>query len=256
MLIAIDIGNTQITIGVYDKKELCFLSRIAALPAYTCDQYAVEIKNILGLYGCAFTKITGAIISSVVPAVGNSVSLALKKLCGITPLIIGPGIKTGLNIRIENPAQLGGDLVVGAVAAIALYPLPSIIFDFGTATKISVLDRNGSFLGCAITAGINISIDALAARTATLPKIVAGVPKNIIGTNSVESMKSGLIYGNTALIDDMSSRIERELGEKATVILTGGMAHLLKDHCMREVIFTDSLLLEGLRIVYEKNQIL
>lgn len=254
MLIAIDIGNTQIKIGVYDKKELCFSSNIASLHEYTCDQYAIEIKNILYLYGCKFTKITGAIVSSVVPSVGNSVILAIKKLCGITPLMIGPGIKTGLNIKIDNPAQLGGDLVVGAVAAIALYPLPSIIFDFGTATKISVLDRNGSFLGCAITAGINISIDALAERTATLPKIVADVPKNIIGTNSVESMRSGLIYGNTALIDNMTARIERELGEKATIILTGGMAHLLKEYCMREVIFTDSLLLEGLRIIYEKNQ--
>lgn len=252
----IDIGNTQITMGVYDKKELRFISHIAALHAYTCDQYAIEIKNILNLYDCDFKAVTGAIISSVVPSVGNSVNRAVKKLCGINPLIIGPGIKTGLNIKIENPAQLGGDLVAGAVAAIALYPLPSIIFDFGTATKISVLDKNGSFLGCAITAGINISIDALATRTATLPKIAAEIPKNVIGTNSAESMKSGLIYGNTALIDNMSARIERELGEKATVILTGGMAHLLKEHCTREVIFTDSLLLEGLRIVYEKNQTL
>lgn len=254
MLLAIDIGNTQITLGVYDKKALRFLSRIGTSHTNTCDQYAVEIRNILDLYDYTPKHITGAIISSVVPPVGDSVSLAVKKLCDITPMIIGPGIKTGLNIKIDNPAQLGADLVVGAVAAIALYPLPSIIFDFGTATKISVLGKDGSFLGCAIAAGIAVSIDALSARTASLPKIVAGVPKNVIGTNTVESMKSGLIYGGTALIDNMSERIEKELGEKATLILTGGMAHLVNGQCARKVIYTDSLLLDGLRMVCEKNQ--
>ncbi len=254
MIITIDIGNTQITIGLYDNRKLCLISRIATSHTQTCDQYAIEIKNILALYNYTPKQISGAIISSVVPSVGSNVKLAIKKLCNISPLVVGPGIKTGLKIKIDDPAQLGGDLVVGAVAAIAMYPLPSIIFDFGTATKISVLGKDGSYLGCAITAGINISIDALSARTATLQKIVADIPKNVIGKNSAESMKSGLIYGSTALIDDMSIRIEKELGDKATIILTGGMSPILRGQCNRDVIFNDSLLLEGLRIVYERNQ--
>lgn len=254
MLLAVDIGNTQIAFGLYDKQELLFSSRIASNISHTCDQYAIELKNILELYGYQTVQITGAIISSVVPGIGVYINQAINKLTGITALNIGPGIKTGLNIKVENPPQLGGDIVVGAVAAAALYRLPAIIFDFGTATKISVVDKDGCFLGCAITAGINISIEALATRTATLPFITIDIPKNIIGVNSIESMKSGLVYGAVALIDSMSERIEEELGSTATLILTGGLSGIVYGQTKREVIFSDNLLLEGLRIVFEKNR--
>lgn len=256
MLLTIDIGNTQITIGLYSNKKLNFTARIGTIHNYTDYNYAGEIDNILLLNNFSCKDVDGAVISSVVPLVGNSVNLAVQKLCGISPLMLNPGVKTGLKIKIDNPAQLGADIVAGAVAASVMYPLPSIIFDFGTATKISVLSKDGSYLGCSITAGINISIEALSQRTATLPLIIAEKPKNIIGTNSIDSMKSGMVYGNLALIEGMTRMIEKELGEKSTVILTGGLSFLFKNLCDRNIIFSDNLLLEGLRIIYEKNHTL
>ena len=254
MLIVFDIGNTHITIGLFENKKLNCVSRIATNSTLTGDQYAVEINNILSLRHFSSSDVTDAVISSVVPAVGLSVNNAVNSLFNITPLVIGAGIKTGLNLKVENPAGLGGDLVAGAVAASELYTLPAIIFDFGTATKISVITKNKSFIGCAIMAGINISIDALASRTAALSPITLEMPKNIIGVNSAEAMKSGLIYGNASMIDGMAERIEKELGEKTTLLLTGGLAHLLKGHTKRDIIYSDNLLLEGLRIVFEKNR--
>jgi len=254
MILTLDVGNTQITMGLYDGGTLMFVSRLATSPVHTCDQYAVEIKNILALYGFAPENIKGAAVSSVVPSAGHNISNAIRFLCGVTPVVIGPGVNTGLSIKIDNPAQLGADLIVGAVAAAVKYPLPAIIFDFGTATKISVLGPDGAFLGCAITAGINISIEALFQHTASLPPIVAEKPKHIIGTNTVDSMRSGLFFGNIALIDGMVERIEEELGQKATVIVTGGLSSHLRGQTKREAIFDESLLLEGLRRVYKMNQ--
>lgn len=254
MLLTIDIGNTNITLGVYDGGRLTMLSRLATDHRRTEDQYALELRDILDINGGSASSIDGAIICSVVPAVGALVEQAVEKLCGVTPLVLGPGVKTGLHIKIDNPAQLGSDLVAGAVAALAYYPLPCIIIDLGTASTISVLDRDGLFLGGAIAAGIGITLEALATKTAQLPYIHVEAPARVIGTNTVDSMKSGLVLGSAAMLDGMVDRIEEELGQKASVVATGGLAKSVIAHCRREMILNENLLLEGLCMIYEKNQ--
>lgn len=253
MLLAIDIGNTNVTLGGFDGKTLRFMSRISTDTKRTPDQYAVELLSILRLYHIEPGEISGTAISSVVPALIGVLCEAIEKITGARPLVVGPGIKTGLHIKIDNPAQLGADLVVGAVAAIARYPLPCIVFDFGTATKSSVIGADGSFLGATISAGIGISIEALAMRTAQLPYISIEAPPRIIGTNTIDSMKSGIVVGTAAMVDGLACRIEDELGSPATLVATGGLGRQVAACCRREIIFTDTLILEGLRIIFEKN---
>ncbi len=253
MILTIDIGNTNITLGGYERERLLFTSRLATDPRRTSDQYAVELADILHLNGRDTDAVDGSVISSVVPAVGTAIKRAVEKLCGITPISIGPGVKTGLNIRIDNPAQLGADMVAGAVAAIAKYPLPCIVFDLGTATTISVIDANGAFLGGAIAAGLGTTLNALATGTAQLPFIDIAAPDKAIGTNTVDCMRSGLVVGAAAMLDGMAMRMERELGMTATLVATGGLAGSVTSHCEREIIIDDDLLLDGLYIVYKKN---
>lgn len=253
MVLAIDIGNTNITLGVFDEKKLVFISRLATDTRRTEDQYALELRNILVLHDCPRSSIEGTIISSVVPHVGAMMSRAIEFLLGYKPMILGPGIKTGLNIKIDNPAQLGADLAAGAVGAVTKYPLPCIIFDLGTATTISVIDKNGAFLGGAIAAGLSTTLEALATKTAQLPYIDIDAPKSVIGTNTVDSMKSGLIFGAASMLEGMADRIEKKLGEKATLVATGGLAGKVVAECEREIIIDDNLLLEGLLVIYNKN---
>ncbi len=253
MILTIDIGNTNITLGAYEDDMLSFTARLATDSRRTGDQYAIELADLLRLNGKEITAVTGAAISSVVPSVGSSIKQAVEKLCGITPLSIGPGVKTGLNIRIDNPAQLGADMVAGAVAAIAKYPLPCIVFDLGTATTISVIDESGSFLGGAIAAGLGTTLNALATGTAQLPFIDIAAPDKVIGSNTVDCMRSGLVVGAAAMLDGMAARMERELGIKATLVATGGRAGAVISHCERDIIIDDDLLLDGLYIVYKKN---
>lgn len=254
MLLTIDVGNTNITLGVYDGENLKMTARIATNAKNTADQYAVELKNILALKGVAMENIDGAIIGSVVPTVGVALTGAIRTACSITPLVLGPGVKTGLNICIDNPAQLGADLAAGAVGAAAKYPLPCIVFDLGTATTATVLDKDGRFLGGAIAAGLQTTLYALTSRTASLPGISIEAPGKVIGTNTVDCMKSGLVYGAAAMIDGMIDRIEEELGEKATVIATGGLSAVVTPLCRREIIYDDDLLLDGLRLIYQRNR--
>ncbi len=253
MILTVDIGNTNITLGAYEAERLIFTARLATDNRRTADQYAVEIADLLRLNGKQTHQVTGAAISSVVPAVGSAVNQAIIKLFGIAPISIGPGVKTGLNIRIDNPAQLGADMVAGAVAAIAKYPLPCIVFDLGTATTISVIDSNGAFIGGAIAAGLGTTLNALATGTAQLPFIDIDAPNKVIGTNTVDCMRSGLVVGAAAMLDGMAARMERELGQKATLIATGGRAGAVISHCERDIIIDDDLLLDGLYIVYKKN---
>ncbi len=254
MLLPIDIGNTNVTLGAYDGSILSFTARLATQQTKTDDQYAVEIKNMLSLYDIHPQDIEDAIISSVVPSVGKSISHAVSKLCHIVPLMLGPGVKTGLNIKIDNPAQLGADLAAGAVGALAKYPTPTIIIDMGTASTISVLGKNGEFLGGVIAAGVKLTMDALAARTAQLPSVSIEAPKKTIGTNTADCIKSGLIMGQSAMLDGLITKIERELGEKATVVATGGLAPEVVKHCDRKITIDDNLLLDGLRIIHSKNK--
>ena len=254
MLLAIDIGNTNITLGAYDNEVLCFTARLATAQGTTADQYAVEIKNILELHGLYAAKIEDCVISSVVPSVGSAVCNAVSLLCNIVPLELGPGVKTGLNIKIDNPAQLGADLVAGAVGAISEYTLPCVVIDMGTASTISVIDRNGAYLGGVISAGVRLTLKALCENTAQLPSIDIAAPKSVIGSNTVDCMKSGLIFGTAAMIDGLLDRITDELGEVPTVVATGGLSKDIIAHCKNDIIYNANLLLDGLREIYEKNR--
>lgn len=254
MLICIDIGNSNITIGVFEGEALKFTARLATDTRRTSDQYAIEIRDIIEIYGIKLEDITDAAISSVVPTVGSAIEKAVDRLFGINPVVLGPGVKTGLNIKIDNPAQLGADLAAGAVGALAKYPTPTIIIDMGTASTISVLGKNGEFLGGVIAAGVKLTMDALAARTAQLPSVSIEAPKKTIGTNTADCIKSGLIMGQSAMLDGLITKIERELGEKATVVATGGLAPEVVKHCDRKITIDDNLLLDGLRIIHSKNK--
>lgn len=253
MLLTIDIGNSNITLGVYDGDKLKAVSRMSTDHRRTSDQYAVELRDIMDINGCAMDSIDGAIISSVVPDVSSSLLSAVEKLCGVKPLMVGPGVKSGLNIKIDNPAQLGGDLVAGAIAALNAYPLPCIIIDLGTASTLSVINEKGEFLGGVIATGIGISLEALTNRTAQLPHINIEAPKKVIGSNTVDSMKSGLVLGTASMIDGMVARIEAEISMPATVIATGGLAREVIRYCMSDIILDENLILEGLRLIYNKN---
>lgn len=254
MILAIDIGNTNITIGGYNRNgSLILTSRIATDPRRTADQYAVEIYDVFRLHGATVAEVQGCAISSVVPAVGTAVEQALKNLCGIQPVVIGPGIKTGLNIKIDNPAQLGADLVAGAVGALHKYPAPCIIIDMGTATTLSLIDQNGTFLGGAIAAGVGLTLEALAQNTAQLPSVVIKAPESAVGTNTVACMQSGLVFGTADMIDGMITRFEKQLGAPCTVVATGGRAPQIVPHCAHKIIIDDNLLLDGLKVIFEKN---
>ena len=254
MLLAVDIGNTNITLGGYRDDILIFTARIATDTKLTADQYAVTIKSIISLHEQDARHIEDCIIASVVPQVGTAVSRAVSKLCEIVPLMIGPGVKTGLNIKIDNPAQLGADLVVGAVGAMAEYTLPCVIIDMGTASTVSVIDANGCFLGGVIAAGVRLTLKALCENTAQLPAIDIEAPRSVIGSNTVDSMKSGLVFGTAAMLDGLLDRIEDELGEEATVVATGGLSKEIIAHCHRHIIYNENLLLDGLREIYKKNR--
>jgi type III pantothenate kinase len=255
MILAIDVGNTNIVLGVWADEMLCLVSRLKTDRQKTEDGYAVELKNILGLYKIDLERIDGAIISSVVPQISGALVSAVDKLTGRAAFLVGPGIKTGLNILIDNPAQLGSDMVVEAVAAIVKYHKPVIIIDLGTATKISAVDKSGNFLGCAIMPGIRIGLDALSERTAALPQIGLDAPREAIGRNTVDSMKSGAVLGTASMIDGMIERFEQQLGQTATVVATGGFSGDIVPYCTRSVIHDPNLMLEGLYRVYLKNQL-
>lgn len=254
MILAIDVGNTNITLGCLDKKEIYFVSRLSTDHSKTADEYTLILKGILDLYRVDLSKIRGGIISSVVPALKRPLSIAVEKLTGKPCMIVGSGLKTGLNILIDNPAQLGSDLVVDAVAALAEYPTPILIFDMGTATTLSVVDGKGNYRGGMIIPGIKVSLDALSNRTSQLQRISLEEPRALIGTNTIDCMKSGIVYGNAAMLDGIIDRVTDELGEKASVVATGGLASVIVPHCRREIFYDDNLMLKGLQLIYEKNQ--
>ena len=221
MILTIDIGNTNIVLGCIDGDKTLFVERLSTVRTKTELEYAIDIKSVLDIYHIHRDEIEGGIISSVVPALVSTLKKAIYTVCKVNAIVVGPGIKTGLSIKIDDPAQLGADLVVGAVAAKEKYPQPTIIFDLGTATTGSVLDKDGNFLGGTITTGVKTSINALTAGAALLPQIDITAPKKIIGTNSIESMQSGCVIGTACMIDGLIDKFEQELGEKATIVVTG-----------------------------------
>lgn len=254
MILAVDIGNTNIVLGCIEGKEIVKEARMATDLIKTSDQYCAELKVMLDLLEVDRHAIEGSIISSVVPPVLNSFKTAIIKLTGKAPLVVGPGIKTGLNILLDNPAMAGGDLIVGAVAALAEYKPPLLIVDMGTATTLTALDAKGNFLGGSIFPGVKISAEALSGKTAQLPAISLEAPQKAIGRNTIDSMRSGLMMGTAAMLDGMIQRMEEELGSPATVIATGGIARFVIPMCRREMIYDKDLLLKGLGLLYENNR--
>lgn len=254
MILAIDVGNTNIVLGCFDRQSIRFTARIATDRFKTGDEYAVIIANALSLYHADPAEIEGAILSSVVPPLKKAVSDAVRMITGQECMVVGAGIRTGLNILIDNPAQLGSDRVVDAVAALAEYSPPLMIFDLGTATTVSVVDQKCNYLGGMIIPGIMVALDALSSRTAQLPRIGLELPRRMIGANTEDCMKSGILYGNAAMIDGLITRVSRELGDVPTVIAAGGLAKVIVPLCEQPIILDDDLTLKGLRILYEKNR--
>lgn len=254
MILAIDIGNTNIVIGCIENRECAFVERLSTVRTKTELEYAIDIKNVLDIYHIKRGDLEGGIISSVVPQITNAVKLAVEKILKKEPLIIGAGIKTGLNIRIDNPAQLGSDLVVDSVAGIAEYPVPLLIFDMGTANTVCVIDKNKNYIGGMIYPGIEVSLNSLTANASQLGGVGIEVPGNIVGKNTIDCMKSGMIYSAAAAIDGIIDRLSEELEGEVTTVATGGLAKKIIPQCRRKVILDDDLLLKGLEIIYNKNR--
>ena len=254
MILAIDIGNSNIVIGGVEGDQIIFEARLRTESTKTSDQYCVDLKILLDVYKVDVDNIEGAIIASVVPQVLNAMQTAMKKLTGKQSLVVGPGLKTGLNIRLENPSQTGADLVVGAVAALREHKPPMIIVDMGTATTMVVLDETGALIGGSISPGIKISMDALTERTALLPGLQLDQPKKAIGRNTIDCMRSGIMMGAACMLDGMIDRMEAELGYNTTVVATGGIAKFVLPLCKKDIIYDKDLLIKGLTALYRDNK--
>lgn len=253
MVLTVDVGNTNIVLGGFEGEELLLVSRMQTNKYKMMDEYAIEFKAILEFNGYSPQLFDGAIISSVVPPLLPTLKRAVAKLLGCRVLTVSPGTKTGLNICIDNPAETGADLVCGCVGAIRRYPLPCIVVDLGTATKFLVIDRDGNFLGGPILPGVNISLDALSRNTAQLPHIEFDQIDHVIGTNSIDCMRAGILYGTASMVDGMIGRIEEELGEPVTAVMTGGIAQGIVPYCKKEIVFDENLVLYGLKEIYNRN---
>ncbi|MBP3476146.1 MAG: type III pantothenate kinase [Lachnospiraceae bacterium] len=253
MILAIDIGNTNIVIGCIEGEKVRFVERVSTDLSKTELEYVVEFKTLFDLYHIGIEDIKGSIISSVVPPLNNIVRSAMEKMLHIRPLLVGPGLKTGLNILMDNPGQVGADLIVNAVAGLQYYGAPLIIIDMGTATTISVVDEKKNYVGGMIIPGVKVSLESLVNRTSQLPKISLEAPKKIIGKNTIECMKSGIVIGQAAQMDGMIERIWEEIGSQATVVATGGLAGCIVPHCRNKIICDNELTLKGLGIIYQKN---
>lgn len=254
MILALDVGNTNIVLGCIDKDNIYFEGRLATDCSKTEMEYAVMFKNILDIYKVNLSGLEGAIISSVVPPLNPILSGAIHTVTGFVPINVDIHCNTGLTLDVDHAEEIGNDLIVETVAALAEYKPPVIILDMGTATTFWVIDSNGIPRGGAFMPGVQISQEALSSRTSLLPSINFSCPGNVIGRNTVDCMKSGMIYGTAAMIDGMLDRIETELGTKATVLATGGLSGEIIKYCKRDIIFKNDLLIRGLWTLYEKNK--
>jgi len=254
MILTVDIGNSNIVLGGVCGEEIAFEARLRTDATKTSDEYCIDLKMILEVYHVQAEQIEGAIIASVVPQVLNSMQTAIKKLTGKTSLVVGPGLKTGLNIKVENPSQTGADLVVGSVAALREHKPPMIIIDMGTATTMVVLDESGALVGGCICPGVKISLDALTDRTALLPGLQLDQPKKAIGRNTIDCMRSGIMMGNACMLDGMIERMEAELGYPTTVVATGGIARFVLPMCKRKIFYDKDLIVKGLAALYRDNK--
>lgn len=254
MLLTIDIGNSYISFGCFEGNRLVFVSDTVTDIKKSCDQYAVEMLQICSLYGVSSKNISGAVICSVVPELTESIRTAAVRISGSAPVVVGPGIKSGLKINIDNPAQLGADTVATSVAALEKYKPPIVICDFGTATVFDVIDKNASYAGMIICAGVGTTLDVLTKRTALLPQVSITPPKKLVGTNSAASVQSGLINGTAAMVDGIIDRLDDEYGEKLTVIATGNYASKIIPMCSHNLHLEENLVFYGLKSIYFRNR--
>jgi type III pantothenate kinase len=255
VILAIDVGNTNIVLGGMRDGKQIFSARIASDRSKTADQYAIDIQGVLKLYDIRPDEIEGGILSSVVPYLQSVIPQAVKILTGVDLMIVGPGIKTGLNIRTDNPASVGSDLIVAAVAARAKYKTPIAIVDMGTATTLSLVAHDNEYMGGMIIPGLWTSMNALSANAAQLPYIDLVGPAKLIGTNTVDCMRSGAINGTAAMLDGLLDRLEEELGEPVTAVITGGLSGVIAPVCRRRFHLEPDILIDGLMILYEKNKV-
>ncbi|EFD93347.1 type III pantothenate kinase [Megasphaera lornae] len=253
MLLVIDVGNTNIVLGVFQGKKLLDHWRISTNRLRTTDEYGVLIRNLFYLNGVNAKEIKDIIISSVVPPVMPTLERMCQRYFGLVPLVIGPGVKTGMDIKYDNPREVGADRIVNAVGAYEKYGGPVIIIDFGTATTFCAVDKKGNYLGGAICPGIGISTEALVQRTAKLPRIEIRRTDRVICRNTVESMQAGVFYGFVGQVDGLIACMHKELGAKAKVVATGGLAVVIAPATKSIDVVEPLLTLEGLRSIYERN---
>ncbi|AEI46064.1 type III pantothenate kinase [Paenibacillus mucilaginosus] len=254
MILVVDVGNTNIVLGIYEGKQLRHDWRISTNRSATADEYGIILYNLFQHAGISLQQIEGVIISSVVPPLMFVLEQLCLKYVKKTPLVVGPGIKTGLNIRYENPREVGADRIVNAVAAIELYGTPCIVVDFGTATTFDYIDEQGQYVGGAVAPGIGISTEALYQRAAKLPRIELVKPKSVVGRNTVASMQAGIIYGFAGQVDGIVDRIKQEFSVEPSVIATGGLAELISGESRTIQTVNPLLTLQGLQIIYERNK--
>lgn len=253
MILTIEIGNSTITLGGVEGSEIRFECRINTDRVKTSDTYCIDLKTLLEIYGVELQNIEGVIIASVVPQVLNSVRTAIRKLLGKEPLVVGPGLKTGLDIRLENPGQMGADLVAADVAALSEHKPPLIVIDMGTATTMTVLDPNGAHLGGCVCPGVKISLEALTGQTSLLPGIQLDSPKQALGRNTADAMRSGIMFGTAAMLDGMIDRFQAETGWDFTVVATGGLARHIVPLCRHGILYDRHLIIKGLAKLYRDN---
>lgn len=253
MILAIDIGNTSIALGGFEGDELKFVVRLSTDVKKTEDEYASKIMNILTIHNVTKENVEGAIISSVVPQLNSIMKSALRLVYDVDALMVCPGIKTGIGILCDSPSSVGADLICSCVAANTLYSSPALIIDIGTATKMIVTNKNGAFIGVSIIPGVMMGLKGLASGTAQLPQVGLEAPATVIGKNTVDCMKSGVIFGHASMMDGMIDRINAEVGEKLPVIVTGGYASVIAPHCNHKMTTDENLVLKGLNIIYQKN---
>lgn len=253
MILTIDVGNTNVVLGCVEDGVVISRSRLATNTSDLPNDYAMKMRQSFAFDSIDYHEFEGAILSSVVPQVNRAIRSAVRKLTGLECIIVGAGIKTGVNVKIDDPGTLAGDLITGTVGALSMYKPPIIIVDMGTATTIVAVDKDGAYIGGAIVPGVNLSFEALSQGTSLLPNISIEAPRKCIATNTVDSMKSGAVFGTAAMIDGMIERMEAELGQPATVIATGGLSGGIIPYCKHEIKHEPDLLLKGLAILYQKN---
>jgi type III pantothenate kinase len=253
MLVAIDCGNTHTVIGLFSNREIVDHWRIATMSERTSDELALMFQQFLSLYGTADEPITGMVIGSGVPRITAALREMSERYFGLSALVLEAGVRTGMPILYDEPKNVGADRIANAIGAYDLYDGPTIIVDFGTANTVDAVSERGEYLGGAIFPGIEISLDALFARAAMLRRVELVAPKNVIGKSTIEAIQSGAVYGYTGQVDGLVERFEAELG-KCTVVATGGLAELIIPHSRTIEHYEPWLTLQGLRLVYERNQ--